>query len=51
MSELFLTLQRLVHILRAVKNEESRPIWGFDMRKSLYVNGLIQIDQPNTSTR
>lgn len=28
-------------ILRAAFYEESRPIWGFDMRKSLYVISLI----------
>lgn len=36
-----LDLHVAIVILRAAFYEESRPIWDFDMRKSLYVIGLI----------
>lgn len=37
-----LDLHVAIVILRAALHKESRPIWGFDMRKSLYKIGLIR---------
>jgi hypothetical protein len=41
-----LDLHVAIVILRATLRKESRPIWGFDMRKSLYMIGLIHWFNP-----
>ena len=34
-------VSNLLLTVRAALHEESRPIWGYDMRKCLYMIGLI----------